>query len=76
MKNPSANHKPAIFARYHGGETVRTARFQYSEWRGGGAMFYDHKVDPDENKNQIENPNYEKAIQRLKSLLKEHREQR
>ena len=75
MKNPSAKHKPAIFARYHGGETVRTARFQYSEWNGKNAMFYDHKVDPDENINQIENPNYAKAVQRLKGLLGEHREQ-
>ena len=54
---------------------MRTARFQYSEWNGKNAMFYDHKVDPDENINQIENPNYAKAVQRLKGLLGEHREQ-
>ena len=73
MKNPKAAHKPAIFARYHGGETVRTPRFQYSEWQGGAAMFYDHQLDPDENINRLNNPTYAKAIARLKELLVEHR---
>jgi len=73
MKNPKASHKPAIFARYHGGETVRTARFQYSEWQGGAAMFYDHQLDPDENVNRVNNPKYAQAVQRLKELLAEHR---
>ena len=75
MKNPSANHKTAIFARYHGGETVRTARFQYSEWKGGAAMLYDHKFDPDENTNQINNPSYRRVAERLKELLDQHRKE-
>lgn len=75
MKDPSIRHKTAIFARYHGGETVRTDRFQYSEWKGGSAMFYDHKLDPDENKNEVDNPRYARVVERLKGLLAEHRKQ-
>jgi arylsulfatase A-like enzyme len=73
MKNPKVAHKPAIFARYHGGETVRTARFQYSEWPGGEKMFYDHQLDPDENLNRANNPDYAQMVERLKELLAEHR---
>ena len=75
MNDPSIRHKTAIFARYHGGETVRTDRFQYSEWKGGSAMFYDHKLDPDENKNEVDNPRYARVVERLKGLLAEHRKQ-
>ena len=75
MENPKADFKDAIFARYHGGETIRTDMYQYSEWKGGASMFYDHSVDPDENINKVDDPKYKSIIQKMKKRLKEHREQ-
>ena len=58
-----------------GGETIRTDMYQYSEWKGGASMFYDHSVDPDENINKVDDPKYKSIIQKMKKRLKEHREQ-
>lgn len=74
MEDPKQTHKKAIFGRYHGGETVRTDRFQYSEWDNGDRMLYDHKVDPSEDKNVIDDPKYSKVAEAMESVLKKHRE--
>ena len=73
MEDPNRTHKKAIFGRYHAGETVRTDRFQYSEWDNGGSMLYDHKVDPSEDKNVIDDPKYSKVVDSMQSVLKNHR---
>ena len=75
MEDTNAKFKDAIFARYHGGETIRSDIYQYSEWKGGASMFYDHSIDPDENINRINDPKYKSVIQKMKKRLKEHREQ-
>ncbi len=75
MENPGAPSKKAIFARYHGGESVKTDRYQYSEWKGGGAMLYDHDKDADENVNVGRHPANKKMVARLRQLLIDHRRQ-
>ena len=75
MEDTNAKCKDAIFARYHGGETIRSDIYQYSEWKGGASMFYDHSIDPDENINRINDSKYKSVIQKMKKRLKEHREQ-
>ncbi len=74
MKKPSAKFKDAIFARYHGGETIRTAQYQYSEWKNGSNMFYDHSIDPNENVNRVADPKYSAIVKKMKQQLQEHRE--
>ena len=74
MSDPDASIKDAIFARYHGGETIRTEQYQYSEWNSGAAMFYDHSIDPDENVNRVNDPKYKSVIKEMKKKLYEHRE--
>jgi arylsulfatase A-like enzyme len=66
--------KEAAFARYHGGEVVKTDRFAYAEWKSGGRMLYDHQKDPDENINIVDNPEYRSVVEKLSGLLKAHRE--
>lgn len=73
LKKPSADWKEAVFSRYHGGESVTTARYSYSEWNDGARMLYDHKKDPDENTNVSENPEYAKIVKKMQKLLQEHR---
>jgi arylsulfatase A-like enzyme len=74
MEDPDAIHKKAIFGRYHNGETVRTERFQYSEWNNGDKMLYDHKRDPNEDVNVVANPKYAKVAESLAMALVKHRE--
>lgn len=74
MKNPNAIHKKAIFGRYHAGETVRTERFQYSEWTNNDRMLYDHKRDPNEDINVVDDPKYSKVAEAMAAVLKKHRE--
>lgn len=73
MEKPNAPFKEAIFGRYHGGDSVKTDRYQYSEWKTGGRMLYDHQKDPMENVNQAANPEYAEVIDRLAKLLKAHK---
>ncbi|MFL2847901.1 MAG: sulfatase [Coraliomargaritaceae bacterium] len=74
MEDPDAIHKKAIYGRYHSGETVRTDRFQYSEWSNGDKMLYDHKKDPNEDVNVVADPKYAKVAEALAKALVKHRE--
>ena len=74
MENPNAIHKKAIFGRYHAGETVRTERFQYSEWTNNDRMLYDHMRDPNEDINVVEDPKYVKVVKAMAAVLRKHRE--
>jgi arylsulfatase A-like enzyme len=74
MEDPDTTHKKAIYGRYHAGETVRTERFQYSEWSNGDRMLYDHKKDPNEDINVVANPKYAKVVKALAGALMKHRE--
>jgi arylsulfatase A-like enzyme len=74
MEDPDKTHKKAIYGRYHAGETVRTERFQYSEWSNGDRMLYDHKKDPNEDINVVANPKYAKVVKALAGALMKHRE--
>jgi arylsulfatase A-like enzyme len=73
LKNPEADWKQAAFARYHGGESVTTERYAYSEWHDGARMLYDHEKDPDENVNVSELPEYKPVVDKMQKLLQEHR---
>jgi iduronate 2-sulfatase len=62
MRDPSLPGKPHAVGRFKLGDTIRTDAFRYSEYRGqqgsgklAGRMLYDHRADPDENKNIADN---------------------
>jgi arylsulfatase A-like enzyme len=74
LKNPSKGWKDAVFSRYHGGESVTTERYSYSEWNDGNHMLYDHKKDPDENVNVAGLPEYAQLVEKLAGRLEKHRE--
>ncbi|MBK3516066.1 sulfatase [Carboxylicivirga marina] len=77
MKDPSAVHKEAVFARYHNGESVRTDQYLYTQWLNDGKvvadMLYDHANDPDENINVSKDPAYSDVVKELAALLEENR---
>ena len=73
LENPDIVHKKAIYGRYHSGETVRTDRFQYSEWDNGQSMLYDHLRDPNENINVVSDKRYSKVVEAMALALRKHR---
>ncbi|MGE4489951.1 MAG: sulfatase [Kiritimatiellales bacterium] len=80
LRNPDLPGKPAIFSRYEKGDTVTTERFQYTEYRSTkgsliGRMLYDHKKDPSENVNVVDNPEYKSVIDRMAQMLQTQREE-
>jgi arylsulfatase A-like enzyme len=61
VADPARPGKDAVFARFHAGDSIRTATHLYTEWTDdiGGVtarMLYDHRTDPDENHNIAESP--------------------
>ena len=61
MKDPSRRGKPFAVGRFVAGDTIRGEHHRYTEYHadrgtGGltGRMLYDHRVDPDENTNVVD----------------------
>jgi arylsulfatase A-like enzyme len=73
LENPTEPFKEAIFGRYHGGDSVRTADFQYTEWPSGAKMLYSHTTDPDENLNIVGNPEQAGRVIKMQKLLQNHK---
>jgi arylsulfatase A-like enzyme len=77
MQNPNRKWKEAIFSRWINGETVRTERYNYTEWRESddsdvhARMLYDLQVDPDENKNIAGLPENTELVGKLSGMLKQ-----
>jgi uncharacterized sulfatase len=51
------------------GRSVRTERYRYTEWDGGGAELYDHDADPKEYRNLAADPAHADAVGRLRKAL-------
>jgi len=80
MKNPNLPGKKAVFSRYQDGDSVKTDRYRYTEWRGKNSkvyarMLYDHHIDPFENVNISERPENKELVQNLSKMLEEIRGQ-
>lgn len=76
LRDPHAAGADAVFTRHGQGDSVKTDRYRYSEWRDEhGAvtdrMLYDHQVDPGENRNVAEHPAYGDVVSHHSALLAE-----
>jgi len=74
MKNPNRPWKKAVFSRYFNGDSAKTDRYRYTEWRRkNGTMYarmlYDHKTDPYENVNISELPQNKEVVEKLSKML-------
>ena len=74
LENPEAPFKMAVYSRYHSGEAVKTRNLSYAEWRSGGRMLYNHRIDIDENINRVDDPQYAAVVSKIAALLKTHRQ--
>ena len=66
-KIPVQTNQPAKATDQH--FSLRSVHFRYIRCRNGEEEFYDHRVDPNEWTNQINNPNYRVEIHRFQSGL-------
>jgi arylsulfatase A-like enzyme len=74
LKNPKLSWKKAVFSRYFNGDSVKTDRYRYTEWRRKNnvryaRMLYDHKTDPHENVNISELPKNKELVKKLSRML-------
>jgi arylsulfatase A-like enzyme len=78
LKKPNRLWKKAVFSRYYNGDSVKTDRHRYTEWRRKddkvyARMLYDHKSDPHENVNISELPQNKNLVEKLSKMLQEIR---
>ncbi|MFT5126084.1 MAG: sialidase-1, partial [Verrucomicrobiales bacterium] len=77
LKDPDLPWKDGAYTIiYRGkalGHSVRTADHRYTEWRDGEKVIarelYDHKSDPLETRNRVEDPTYGDAVQFCQTVL-------
>ncbi len=74
LKNPNIGWKKAVFSRYFNGDSIKTDRYRYTEWRRKDGevyarMLYDHKVDLVENVNIAERPENKLLVKKLSGML-------
>jgi arylsulfatase A-like enzyme len=74
VKNPDKPGKEAVFSRHGTGDSIKTDRYRYSEWRDPSGkvtarMLYDHVSDPEENTNIAEAPSSAKVVADLSRRL-------
>lgn len=78
LENLSIDFKDAVFSRYIDAESVKTKRYQYTEWydKEGkivARMLYDHYLDERENINVSELKEYNDVVLELSSKLEDNR---
>ncbi len=76
MREPAGEHRSTAYSivRFDSdriGRSIRTERYRYSTWGEDGAVLYDHKRDPHEYVNLIEEPKRARTVKRLQRLLDE-----
>lgn len=74
LKNPSQPWKKAVYSRFVQGESVKTQNYLFTEWidKQGetyASMLYDHKSDPNENRNIAVEEQMKDTIQFLHNKL-------
>jgi arylsulfatase A-like enzyme len=76
LQAPDHFHKDYAYSRYHNGESIITNSFIYSQWRNADSqvyaeMLYDHRIDPGETRNVVEEIEYAQVVEDMKDKLAE-----
>jgi len=76
LADPNQSWKEATYSFWHNGLTMRTERYQYTEWldketgKPLDRMLYDHEEDPDENVNIAALPEYQSLADSLSGRMR------
>lgn len=60
---------PSVTTYMKGNHAVRTERYRFIQYHDGSMELYDHKVDPHEWDNQVDNPDYKHIMDSLKIFV-------
>lgn len=60
---------PALTYLKDGAKSIRTSRYRYIEYGDGSTELYNHRDDPNEWKNLINDPKYKDALKMMKTKL-------
>ncbi len=74
LKDPAKTVRDSALSQYDSGYSIRTANYRYTQWGqsgSAGAELYDHRDDPAEMKNRINDPQYAQVRERLAKMLAE-----
>lgn len=75
LRSSKADVKDKVYIQWAGGDNVVDKRYSYAEWNKEDGtqdkMLFDHKVDRQENRNRVEDKEYQKFIPALSSFLKD-----
>jgi len=70
LENPKAEWPRPVLTTYgYRNHSVRTERWRYIEYHGGGQELYDHEADPNEWTNLASMPEYASVVQELAAFL-------
>ncbi len=71
ISNPNGKWEhPALTTKQKGNHTLRSEDFRYIVYADGEEELYDHRTDPNEWKNEIDNSKHKNIIQNFRSQLK------
>ncbi|WP_436414093.1 sulfatase [Petrimonas sp.] len=68
LENPKSKTKDHVFVQWQGGYSIVSERYNYAEWpevEDKPVMIFDHKKDPQENKNRSKECRYKFLIRKL-----------
>ena len=75
LEDPTHPHKDAAFTLVTRGpqkfgQSVRTARWRFTQWSDGTSELYDHDADPEETRDVSKSPEHAAVIAPLKERLR------
>ena len=78
LKNPKKKHRDYAFIQWGKGVNLVTPYYSYAQWYDRsqnivGEMLFDHRNDPQENKNVVGSKKYQKLIKRFKADIQKER---
>jgi iduronate 2-sulfatase len=80
LENADVPWKDALYSRFSLGESIITTNYLYTEWfdkegKSFTEMLYDHRIDPKENHNIVNDPAISETIKNLRKKLHENMNQ-
>ncbi|ULB35112.1 sulfatase [Proteiniphilum propionicum] len=74
LKNPKTKTKSSVFIQWQSGYSIVNKRYSYAEWEKEdgktSVMIFDHKIDPKENKNQVNEYHYKNLLMKFSKYIK------
>lgn len=73
LQNLKTKTKECVYIQWEGGDNAVDNQFNYTYWKQNGnlinQMLFDHRKDPEENENVVNNNKYEPVIKRMSEWL-------